>query len=141
MLCVCKCASLAMCCAVCVQAYKSEAEAAILALNSFVLKGREIKVRFAAHGGVVKVDNIHGMVTNELLGDAFSHFGEVDEAVVVTDFRGKSKGFGIVEFERKQSAMNAIAQCKNTPFLLTRSVSNNVLTKKTFQCCLLLFRL
>lgn len=79
-----------------------------------------MKVRFAANTGVVKVDNIHHMVTNELLEDAFAQFGEVEEAVVVTDIRGKSKGYGIVEFTRKQSAMNAIGQCKNTPFFLTR---------------------
>ncbi len=79
-----------------------------------------MKVRMAANTAVVKVDNIHAMVTNELLEDAFSQFGEVEEAVVVTDIRGKSKGWGIVEFVRKQSAMNAVSQCKNCPFFLTR---------------------
>ncbi len=87
-----------------------------------VVKGRDLKVRFAVSSSLVKVENIHPLVSNELLRDAFAQFGEVEEAVVVTDDRGKSKGCGIVEFARKQSAMNAISQCRNAPFLLTRCV-------------------
>ncbi len=87
-----------------------------------VVKGRDLKVRFAVSSSLVKVENIHPLVSNELLSDAFAQFGEVEEAVVVTDDRGKSKGCGIVEFARKQSAMNAISQCRNAPFLLTRWV-------------------
>ncbi|XP_064404116.1 non-POU domain-containing octamer-binding protein-like isoform X2 [Halichondria panicea] len=107
--------------AFCRMAYKSEAESAIAALNGMVVKGRDLKVRFAVSSSLVKVENIHPLVSNELLSDAFAQFGEVEEAVVVTDDRGKSKGCGIVEFARKQSAMNAISQCRNAPFLLTRS--------------------
>lgn len=77
-------------------------------------------MRFAANNSSVKVDNIHPLVSNELLGSAFSTFGEVENAVVVTDDRGKSKGYGIVDFARKPSAVNAIMQCKNAPFLLTK---------------------
>ncbi len=87
-----------------------------------VVKGRDLKVRFAVSSSLVKVENIHPLVSNELLRDAFAQFGEVEEAVVVTDDRGKSKGCGIVEFARKQSATNAISQCRNAPFLLTRCV-------------------
>ena len=102
------------------QAYRSEAERAIAALNGTIVKGRDIKVRFAANSSSVKVDNIHPLVSNELLSVAFGTFGEVENAVVVTDDRGKSKGYGIVDFARKQSAINAIQQCKNGPFLLTK---------------------
>lgn len=77
-------------------------------------------MRFAASSSLVKVDNIHPLVSNELLIEAFSQFGEVEEAVIVTDDRGKSKGYGIVEFARKQGAMNAMTRCKNAPFLLTK---------------------
>ena len=52
--------------------------------------------------------------------EAFSQFGEVEEAVVVTDDRGKSKGYGIVDFARKQGAVNAISRCRNSPYLITK---------------------
>lgn len=103
-----------------VQAYRGEAERAIAVLNGSFIKGRELKVRFAASSSSVKVDNIHPLVSNELLASAFCKFGEVESAVVVTDDRGKSKGYGIVDFARKQSALNAIQQCRNAPYLLTK---------------------
>ena len=79
-----------------------------------------MKVRFAASSCSVKVSNLHPMVSNELLADAFSQFGEVESAVVVTDDRGKSLGHGIVDFARKANAINAIQRCKNEHFILTR---------------------
>lgn len=77
-------------------------------------------MRFAASSCSVKVTNLSPMVSNELLGEAFSLFGEVESAVVVTDERGKSLGHGIVDFARKASATNAIQRCRNGQFLLTK---------------------
>ncbi len=77
-------------------------------------------MRFAASSCSVKVTNLHTLVSNELLEEAFSQFGEVENAVVVTDERGKSLGYGIVDFARKAQAIAAIHRCKNEPFLLTR---------------------
>lgn len=84
------------------------------------INGRDIKVRFAASSCSVKVSNLHPLVSNELLEEAFSVFGEVESAVVVTDERGKSLGYGIVDFARKGQAQTAIQRCKNENFLLTK---------------------
>ena len=64
--------------------------------------------------------NLHPLVSNELLEEAFSLFGEVESAVVVTDERGKSLGHGIVDFARTGQATTSIQRCKKENFLLTR---------------------
>ena len=68
----------------------------------------------------MKVSNLHPMVSNELLELSFSMFGEVESAVVVTDERGKSKGFGIVEFAKKVQATTAIDVCSKKFLMLTK---------------------
>ena len=83
-------------------------------------KGRELKVRFAASNSSVKVRNLHPMVSNELLEEAFLQFGEVENAIVVTDERGKSLGHGVVDFSRKGYAQNAVQRCSAGHFLLTK---------------------
>ena len=103
------------------QVYRSDAEKAVAAFNGKVILGREIKVRFAASNSSVKVTNLHPTVSNELLEEAFSQFGEVEKAVVVTDERGKSLGHGIVDFSRKAYAQGAIRRCTHEHFLLTHS--------------------
>lgn len=106
---------------VCVlQAYKSEAEHAAASLDGKNIKGRDIKVRFAACNSSIKVSNLHPMVSNELLEEAFTQFGEIEKAVVVTDERGKSLGHGIVDFSRKNYAQNAIRRCNEDHFFLTK---------------------
>ena len=102
------------------QAYRGEAERAIANLHGHIIKGRDIKVRFAASSCCVKVSNLSPMVSNELLEEAFSTFGEVESAVVVTDERGKSLGYGIVDYARRGYATGAIQRCKNGQFLLTK---------------------
>ena len=77
-------------------------------------------MRFAASSCSVKVSNLHPLVSNELLADAFSMFGEVETAVVVTDDRGKSLGHGFIDFARKNQAVAAIVKCKREHFLLTK---------------------
>lgn len=80
-------------------------------------------MRFAASSASIKVSNLNPTVSNELLAEAFAQFGDVEEAVVATDDRGKPLGYGIVDFARKGQAMSAIQQCRNDPFLLTKSVT------------------
>lgn len=84
------------------------------------MKGREIRVRFAASSCSVKVSNLHPMVSNELLYSAFSMFGEVEYAIVVTDDRGRSLGHGFVDFAKKSQAMTAIERCAHGCFFLTK---------------------
>ena len=93
---------------------------AISSLNGVSLKGRELRVRFAASSCSVKVSNLHPTVSNELLYNAFGTFGEVEHAVVVTDERGKSLGHGFVDFAKKSQAMAAIDRCRHGVFLLTK---------------------
>jgi RNA recognition motif-containing protein len=79
-----------------------------------------LKVRFAAGNSSVKVSNLHPSVSNELLEEVFSQFGEIEKAVVVTDERGKSLGRGIVDYSRKGFAQNAIKRCSEGNLLLTK---------------------
>jgi RNA recognition motif-containing protein len=102
-------------------AYRKQAVNAISALNGTNYNGKEIRVRLAASSCSVKVSNLHGTVSNELLYHAFSQFGEVEFAVVVIDERGRSLGYGIVDFAKKNQALTAIDKCKNGCFFLTRS--------------------
>uniref|UniRef100_A0A3Q2P263 RRM domain-containing protein n=1 Tax=Fundulus heteroclitus TaxID=8078 RepID=A0A3Q2P263_FUNHE len=78
-----------------------------------------LKVRFATHGAALTVRNLLPVVTNELLEEAFSQFGPVERAVVVTDDRGRSTGRGIVEFANKVGARKALERCNEGAMLLT----------------------
>lgn len=66
------------------------------------------------------MSNLHSLVSNDLLELAFGTFGEVESAVVVTDERGKSKGYGIVEFAKKMQAQTAIDVCSKKFLMLTK---------------------
>lgn len=46
-------------------------------------------------------------------------FGEVERAVHIVDDRGRPTGEGIVEFERKPGAMEALRRINEGVFLLT----------------------
>merc|ERR1719186_1717043 len=81
-----------------------------------------MKVRFAPHQGALKIKNLGPWVSNELLHRAFSVFGDLERAYVMVDDRGRSKGEGIVEYERKPSAMDALRRCTEGAFFLTASL-------------------
>lgn len=57
--------------------YHFNAEKAKHEINGLSIKGRNIKVRFAPNGSILRVKNLDEFVTNELLHTAFSVFGEV----------------------------------------------------------------
>lgn len=61
-------------------------------------------------------------MSNELLHRAFSVFGDLERAFVMVDDRGRSKGEGIIEYERKPSAMDAMKRCQEGVFFLTASL-------------------
>uniref|UniRef100_L7M9V8 Putative proline and glutamine-rich splicing factor sfpq n=1 Tax=Rhipicephalus pulchellus TaxID=72859 RepID=L7M9V8_RHIPC len=100
---------------------RHQAEAAKAALDNTPHDGRYLQVRFATQGSSLKVKNLSPFVSNELLEDAFSIFGEIDRAVVIVDDRGRSVGEGIVEFARKTSAMAALKKASQSCLLLTAS--------------------
>uniref|UniRef100_A0A3Q2FM86 RRM domain-containing protein n=1 Tax=Cyprinodon variegatus TaxID=28743 RepID=A0A3Q2FM86_CYPVA len=95
------------------------AEIAKVELDGTVINNRSLKVRFATHGAALTVRNLLPVVTNELLEEAFSQFGPVERALVVTDDRGRSTGRGIVEFANKVAARKALEQCNEGAMLLT----------------------
>ncbi|CAJ1087037.1 paraspeckle component 1 [Xyrichtys novacula] len=95
------------------------AEIAKAELDGVILKNRPIRIRFATHNCALKVRNLLPAVTNELLEQAFSQFGPVERAVVITDDRGRPTGRGIVEYANKQSARKALERCTEGALLLT----------------------
>jgi cold-inducible RNA-binding protein len=55
------------------------------------------------------VGNLSYSVSSEELERMFSEFGEIEDAVVITDRQsGRSKGFGFVTFAEDNSAQSAI---------------------------------
>ena len=62
-------------------------------------------------GNRIYVGNLPFSVTQEQLKELFSQYGEIEEAVVITNkFSGRSKGFGFVSFKDETSAEKAIAE-------------------------------
>lgn len=54
-------------------------------------------------------------VTTDDLQQAFSVFGEIEDAIVLTDkFTGKSRGFGFVTFVNDADADKAVAELDGT---------------------------
>ena len=98
--------------------YRQNAEAAKAALDGLQRKGRILRVRFATHGAALKVKNLHSNVSNELLEQSFSQFGDLERCVVIVDDRGKPTGEGIVEFARKPGYMSALRRITEGVFLI-----------------------
>ncbi|XP_063322113.1 paraspeckle component 1 isoform X1 [Pelmatolapia mariae] len=98
---------------------RTVAEIAKAELDGTILNNRPIRVRFATHGSALTVRNLLPVVTNELLEQAFSQFGPVERAIVVTDDRGRPTGRGIVEFASKVAARKALERCTEGALLLT----------------------
>lgn len=88
-------------------------------LDNTQFRGRQIRVRFATHGAALSVKNLPQFVSNELLEEAFSIFGQVERAIVIVDDRGRPTGKGIVEFTSKPAARKALDRCTDGAFLLT----------------------
>jgi RNA recognition motif-containing protein len=73
----------------------------------------------------IYVGNLAYSVTDEQLQTAFSEFGEVSSATVISDkFSGQSKGFGFVEMPDSAAAQKAIQSLNGTP-LSGRNVKVN----------------
>jgi len=80
---------------------------------------RPLRVRFSSHPAALKIKHLAPTITNEYLEKAFSMFGRVERAVVACNEQGRSLCEGIVEFERKNAALNAIQRINDGAFLLT----------------------
>ncbi|XP_044124238.1 non-POU domain-containing octamer-binding protein [Bufo gargarizans] len=95
------------------------AEIAKVELDNLPLRGKQLRVRFACHSAALSVRNLPQFVSNELLEEAFSMFGQVERAVVIVDDRGRPTGKGIVEFAAKPAARKALDRCADGSYLLT----------------------
>ena len=63
------------------------------------------------------VGNLPFSVTQETLKEAFSKFGNVEEATIIVDkFSNRSKGFGFVTFSDGESGKKAIAEMNDKEF-------------------------
>ena len=59
----------------------------------------------------IYVGNLPFGVAKEELTELFSSYGEIEEAVVISDkYSGRSKGFGFVTFKDDASADKAVAE-------------------------------
>lgn len=89
-------------------------------MDGKTVKGRQLRVRFAVHGAALHVSELSSCVSNEMLYHTFSVFGDVERAVHIVDERGKPTGEGIVEFERKTSAQEALKNIEERVFVMTK---------------------
>ena len=102
--------------------YRENAEKAKRELDGKNVNNRSLKVKFAPHQAALRVKNLGPWVSNELLHRSFSVFGDLERAHVSVDDRGRSKGEGIIEFEQKRSAMEAVRRCTEGVFFVTASL-------------------
>ncbi|KAK9175510.1 hypothetical protein WN944_027517 [Citrus x changshan-huyou] len=57
------------------------------------------------------VKGVSFSTTEEMLADAFSQFGQVTEATIITDKgKNRSKGYGYVTFSTEEEAQNALTE-------------------------------
>lgn len=72
------------------------------------------------------VGNLPYSITSDRLREVFSQFGQVVDAVVISDkFSGRSKGFGFVTFANDEEAKAAV-QAMDQKELEGRTVTVNV---------------
>jgi len=106
-------------CFVRVKDTRHHAENARAAMDGYMHRGRPLRVRFAAHSAALRVKYLSPHVSNEMLAEAFSIFGEVERAIIVVDDKGKPTGEGIVEFSRKAYFVTALKRINEGVFLMT----------------------
>ncbi len=77
------------------------------------------------------VGNLPYEVTSEELGQYFSQFGEIEEAVVITDrVSGKSKGYGFVRYFKAEDAQKAAEEINGREYKNRKLVVNQALPSK-----------
>jgi RNA recognition motif-containing protein len=67
-------------------------------------------------GKRIYVGNLPWSVTQVILKNLFSGFGEIEEALVIANkYTGRSRGFGFVTFNDESSAEKAISEMHEKP--------------------------
>lgn len=80
----------------------------------------------------IYVGNLDYKVTEDDLENAFSKFGEVSSANVITDkYSGRSKGFGFVTMENDDDARQAIEELNESKLESRNIVVNEAKPRKT----------
>ncbi|KAG8380042.1 hypothetical protein BUALT_Bualt07G0152400 [Buddleja alternifolia] len=97
---------------------EDSARAALIALHETVLEGRKLYVskflKKIERKDTQQVFNnlyvkyIDKSITDDFLRAKFSEYGNVCNAVIVKDEKGKSKGFGFVKFDSHEAAKKAV---------------------------------
>lgn len=61
----------------------------------------------------IYVGNLPYSVTDEELKEHFGQYGDIQEVKIITDFEGRSKGFGFITFEEQTAAQESLASDGN----------------------------
>ena len=75
-----------------------------------------IQTREQSPGRTIRCDNLPWNVDSLLLRKAFKDFGRIEYCRVIENDYGESKGYGIVEFECKESAQSAAKRMDRAKF-------------------------
>ncbi|KAL5714757.1 hypothetical protein ACHQM5_016672 [Ranunculus cassubicifolius] len=92
-----------------------EAYRAMEILNFTPINGKPIRIMFSNRDPSIRksglanlfIKGLEPSIDNKALLDTFSKFGAVLSCKVATDSKGKSRGYGFVQFEQKEAAQNA----------------------------------
>ncbi|KAK6125149.1 hypothetical protein DH2020_041115 [Rehmannia glutinosa] len=92
---------------------EDSAMAAVNALHDTVLEGKKLYVckfrkKIERSFRSLFVKNLDETITEDILKDKFSEHGKVTSVVIIKDDKGKSKGFGFVNFDSHEAAKNAM---------------------------------
>lgn len=96
--------------------HAEHAHQAIQLYNGYELWGKKLKAAFTRSGSGPREDcnifatNLPACWATDTLYECFGRFGEILEARILTDGRGRSRLCGFVRFNKPESAMDAIEQ-------------------------------
>ncbi|CEF68056.1 RNA recognition motif domain and Nucleotide-binding, alpha-beta plait domain-containing protein [Strongyloides ratti] len=90
-------------------------------LDGTIHKGFSIRVRFAQHAAQIKLSELDPTVSNQMLYQLFSVFGEVQHAEHFCNDKNEATGEGVVMFEKRNSATDAVAAINDYVFSFTKN--------------------